>query len=313
MRPDPTPPRATIVEVGPRDGLQNERVRLSTDQKLAMIRGLVAAGLRHVEVGSFVHPRWIPQMADTAEVVRQLPDDDGVHYWTLVPNDRGLDNALDAGARSIAVFMSSSESHNKKNLNRTIEESLENIRGVAGRALSHGLEVRAYVSTVFGCPYEGDVDFGRVLDIADALLELGAVQVSLGDTTGMGTPMQVRTSLERALERFDTAQLALHLHDTRGVGVANALVAWDAGIRTFDASVGGMGGCPYAPGAAGNLGTEDLVHMLDAMGVDTGVDLDGLLDVSRRLEFDHGATLNSAFYRYARAGRSPRVEAHESR
>ncbi len=304
---EPTPERVTLVEVGPRDGLQNERVRLTTDQKLAMIEGLADAGLRHIEVGSFVHPRWIPQMADTAEVVRRLPEREGVAYWALVPNDRGLDNAIDAGARHIAVFLSSSETHNQKNLNRTIAESLEGIGAVVARALANGMQVRGYVSTVFGCPYEGDIDFGRVMDITDALLEFGVWQVSLGDTTGMGTPLQVQRGVARALERFGADALALHLHDTRGVGLANALVALEAGMRTFDSSAGGMGGCPYAPGAAGNLGTEDLVHMLHSSGVETGIDMDRLLEVSRRLELDHGATLNSAFYRYARSGKSPQV------
>lgn len=266
-----------------------------------MIEGLVDAGLRHVEVGSFVHPKWIPQMADTGEVMRQLRRREGVCYWALVPNMRGLENALKAEATHIAVFVSSSETHNKKNLNRTIDESLAQIDEVVATARAEGLEVRAYISTVFGCPYEGAIDFGRVMEITERLLGMGCWQVSLGDTTGMGTPPHVRASLERALDRFPVEALALHLHDTRGLGVANALVALDAGMTTFDASVGGMGGCPYAAGASGNLGTEDLLYMLESYGVGTGIDLGRLLEVSRRLEFDHGATLNSAFYRYSRS------------
>ncbi len=298
-------PLVSVVEVGPRDGLQNERIRLSTAQKVSLIDDLVAAGLTDVEVGSFVHPKWIPQMADTGDVVRGLLARDGVSYWVLVPNVRGLDGALRAGAEHVAVFLSSSETHNRKNLNRTIDESLENVADVVGGALERDVDVRGYISTVFGCPYEGDVDFGRVLRVTERLLDLGCAQVSLGDTTGMGTPGQVRAGTEAALAHFDVDQLALHLHDTRGLAIANALVAAEAGFRTFDASVGGMGGCPYAPGAAGNIGTEDLVNMLHASGFRTTVDLDRLLRVSHRLEVDHGATLNSAYYRYSRTAHRP--------
>lgn len=297
--------RVNIVEVGPRDGLQNERIRLDVNQKLLMIEGLVDAGMMDVEVGSFVHPKWIPQMAGTGEVFRRLRRREGVAYWALVPNMRGLEAALSAGATHIAVFVSSSETHNKKNLNRTIDESLANIRETAEVALREGCTLRGYVSTVFGCPYEGDIDFGRVMDITDGLLDLGCAQVSLGDTTGMGAPAQVRSSLARALERFDVEKLALHLHDTRGLAVANALVALEVGMRTFDSSVGGMGGCPYAPGAAGNVGTEDIVNMFETSGYDTGIDLDKLLIVSRRLERDYGATLNSAYFRYSKSANRP--------
>lgn len=299
------PSKVRLVEVGPRDGLQNERVHLSVPQKVELIRGLIDAGMRDIEVGSFVHPKWIPQMADTDAVLRQLPVLEDVRYWVLVPNLRGLEGAIEAGAKNIAVFLSSSETHNQKNINRTIEESLENLREVTGIARAENMTIRGYVSTVFGCPYEGDVDFERVLDITSALIDMGASQVSLGDTTGMGSPYQVRERLERALERFPTEQLALHLHDTRGLGLANALVGLEAGMTTFDTSVGGMGGCPYAPGASGNLGSEDLVHMLESAGVDTGVDLARLLDVSRLLENDFGTTLNSRFYRYAQADARP--------
>lgn len=297
----------TLVEVGPRDGLQNERVRLSTDQKLELIDGLTDAGFRHIEVGAFVHPKWIPQMADTGDVLRRIRRREGVSYWVLVPNERGYEAALDAGATHIAIFLSASETHNLKNTNRPIDESLETYRPLCVRALADGMTVRGYISTVFGCPYEGDVSFDRVETIADSLLQMGVSQVSLGDTTGMGTPLQVQRGVVRALGRFGTDALALHLHDTRGVGLANALVAFEAGMTTFDTSVGGMGGCPYAPGAAGNLGTEDLVYMLHSNGIHTGLDLDALVAVSRRLDLDWGATLNSAYYRYARNGRSPRV------
>lgn len=300
--PKPTlPPTVRLFEVGPRDGLQNERVHLNVPQKIQLIEGLVDSGMRDIEVGSFVHPKWIPQMADTADVLRQLPRREDVRYWTLVPNLRGLENALNAGAEHIAIFVSSSETHNQKNINRSIDESLQNLREVTEIARQENLTIRGYVSTVFGCPYEGDVDFERVLEITDALLDMGAAQVSLGDTTGMGSPYQVRDGCARALERFESNQLALHLHDTRGLGLANALLALEAGMTTFDGSVGGMGGCPYAPGASGNLGSEDIVHMFSTLGVDTGVDIEKLLNVSHQLENDFGTTLNSRFYRYAEA------------
>jgi hydroxymethylglutaryl-CoA lyase len=297
------PSKVSIVEVGPRDGLQNERVRLSVDQKVALVDGLVSAGLKDIEVGSFVHPKWIPQMADTAEVVRRLQPVEGVRYWVLVPNDRGLDSALEAGATHAAFFVSSSETHNMKNINRTIDDSLETIDTLLARAAGEGLLTRGYISTVFGCPYEGNVDFDRVMEIARRLLAGGASQVSFGDTTGMGTPPAVQAGMTRAVAELGTEKVALHLHDTRGVGVANAQVGLFAGVTTFDASVGGMGGCPYAPGAAGNLGTEDLEYLLRSWGIESGIDLDRLLAVSRRLDMDLGATLNSAFYRYSRSGR----------
>ena len=297
------PPAVTVVEVGPRDGLQNERVRLSVDQKLALIDGLADAGLRHIEVGSFVHPKWIPQMADTSEVLTRLRRRDGIAYWVLVPNERGLQSALECGATDVAVFVSSSETHNRKNINRSIEESLETIDELLKTAHAAGVRTRGYISTVFGCPYEGAVSFDRVMRIADHYLAAGVWQVSFGDTTGMGTPTSVSQGIRRAVDAFGTERVALHLHDTRGVGVANAMVALQAGVTTFDASVGGMGGCPYAPGAAGNLGTEDLEYLLRSSGIHSGIDLDRLLAVSRRLDLDLGATLNSAFYRFFRSGR----------
>ena len=297
------PKRVRIVEVGPRDGLQNERVRLTAPQKLNLIDALADAGVTDIEAGSFVHPKWIPQMANTAEVFASLERREGVNYWALVPNMRGLEGALKVGVTHAAMFVSSSETHNKSNINRTIDESLAQLSDVLAVAKSEGLTTRGYVSTVFGCPYEGDVDFDRVMEITQFFLDAGVSQVSLGDTTGMGNPLQVRRRLVRALERFGPEVLALHLHDTRGLGLANALVALDVGMTTFDTSIGGMGGCPYAPGASGNLGTEDLVHMLEASEVATGIDLDALLKASRVLELDNGATLNSRYYRYSRAGR----------
>ncbi|TVQ97525.1 MAG: hydroxymethylglutaryl-CoA lyase [Deltaproteobacteria bacterium] len=299
-----TPNSIRIVEVGPRDGLQNERVRLNPAERIRLIERLVDAGVREVEVGSFVHPRWIPQMAGTDEVLRGLHRQEGVAYWALVPNRRGLDNALEAGAEHVAVFVSSSETHNRRNLNRSIDESIENVREVVSDARQEGLTVRGYISTVFGCPWEGDIDFDRVLDIARELFAMGVAEISFGDTTGMGTPYQVRDGMTRALDAFGPERVALHLHDTRGLAVANALLAVEAGVTTLDASIGGMGGCPYAAGASGNVGTEDLVHLLHATGRNTGIRLEDLLGISRSLEDEHGATLRSRYHAYSRAGHS---------
>ncbi len=293
--------RIRVIEVGPRDGLQNEKVRVPASAKVELVERLVDAGLRDVELGSFVHPKWVPQMADTAEVARRIRRVEGARYWALVPNQRGLEFAVQSGLDHIAVFLSSSETHNRKNINRSIAESLATVTEVTKTALGEGLTVRGYISTVFGCPYEGDVDFARVLDIGHALLNAGVVQISLGDTTGMGVPPQVRDGCARAVAAFGTEQVALHLHDTRGLGLVNAVQALEVGITSFDSSVGGMGGCPYAPGASGNLGTEDLLYMLDAMGYDTGVDLERVVAISRDLELEHGVTLSSKYFRYAGA------------
>lgn len=287
-----------IYEVGPRDGLQNEARLLGVEQKIELIERLVDAGARDIELGSFVHPRWVPQMADTDAVARGVAKKQGVRYWALVPNLKGLDRALDAGIEHVAVFVSSSESHNRKNLNRSIEESLVQVAETSARALAAGAQVRAYLSAVFGCPFEGAVDFERVLELTGRLLDFGAEQVSLGDTIGAGTPRQVAKGCAQALERFGPRQVALHLHDTRGLAVANALVAYEVGMRVFDAAVGGMGGCPYAPGAMGNVGTEDLVHLFESIGAATDIDLDRVCEVSAWLEGEVGLTMPSAYYNY---------------
>jgi hydroxymethylglutaryl-CoA lyase len=275
---------ARVFEVGPRDGLQNEQAILSVEARVGLIERLVEAGARDIEMGSFVHPRWLPQMANTDEVARQMTRREGVRYWALVPNMRGLERALQTDIKHIAVFVSASETHNRKNLNRSVSESMAEIEEVMREAVAAGVEARAYVSMVFGCPYEGKIAFDRVLEISDALIKMGVGMISLGDTIGIGTPIQVRQGCQRALERFGAERLALHLHDTRGMGVTNAMVAWEAGMRAFDSSVGGIGGCPYAPGAAGNLGSEDLVYLFDSMGIDTGISLDALGATSRWLE-----------------------------
>jgi hydroxymethylglutaryl-CoA lyase len=287
-----------IFEVGPRDGLQNEDVILSVDQKVEMIHRLVDAGVRDVEIGSFVHPDWIPQLADTDEVARRIERRDDVRYWALVPNIKGLERALEAGISHIATFMSASETHNRKNVNRTIGESLRCLEESYETALREGCTVRAYVSTVFGCPYEGDVDFDRVMDIASQLLDFGAEMISLGDTIGAGTPMQVRRECARALDTFGADRLALHLHDTQGMALTNAFVAYELGMRAFDSSVGALGGCPYAPGAAGNLGTEDLLHLFDEIGAETGIEIGDILETTRWIEETTDITNQSRFYEY---------------
>ena len=269
-----------IVEVGPRDGLQNEKVIVSTEVKVAYITALADAGLRVIEAGAFVSPKWVPQMADTAEVYRNIPKDPGVEYPVLVPNMKGLDRAIEAGVRSVAIFTAASETFNKRNINMSIEESFENYAPVAVRARAEGIRVRGYVSTAFGCPYEGDVPPEKVLEVSARLLDLGCYEVSVGDTIGVGTPMQVQGVIGVLLQVIPRSKLAMHFHDTRGTALANTLAALEMGIATFDTSAGGLGGCPYAPGASGNMATEDLVYMLDSMAIETGVDLNRLVAAS---------------------------------
>ncbi len=279
------PGHVTVYEVGPRDGLQNEAASLSTADKLALVHALSDAGLRRIEATSFVSPRWIPQLADADPMVSALPRVDGVTYVVLVPNAKGLERLGDALRRAgdarpsvaAAVFMSASESHNRKNLNRTVADSLRELEGLVPAARAQGLGVRGYVSTVFGCPYEGPVEPERAAAVAEQLLSFGCEQISLGDTIGVATPAGTRRVLERLLKTIPVEKLALHMHDTRGTALANVLAGLEQGITTFDASIGGLGGCPYAPGASGNLATEDLVYMLHGMGYDTGVDFGKLI------------------------------------
>jgi hydroxymethylglutaryl-CoA lyase len=282
---DSLPAQVSVYEVSPRDGLQNEKVPVPLEGKLELIRALVAAGLKRVELTSFVSPRWVTQLSDAEELIRTLlPGADGVTFSALVPNATGLERALRVGLHEIAVFLSASETHNRKNTNKSIERSLETFAEVVPPARQAGLRVRAYVSTVWGCPYEGDVPVERSLDLARQLLELDCYQVSLGDTIGVGTPLQTRRLLETFLREFPAERLAMHCHDTRGTALANCLVGLELGLRDFDSSVAGLGGCPYAPGAAGNLASEDLVYMLHGMGIGTGVDLDLLIEAGRVAE-----------------------------
>jgi hydroxymethylglutaryl-CoA lyase len=267
----------SVYEVSPRDGLQNEAAFIPIEGKRRLIDALVAAGLKRVEITSFVSPKWIPQLADAEELARSITPPAGVTYSALVPNARGLERALEAGLREIAVFLSASETHNKMNVNKTIADTLAVFEEIVPPARHAGVTVRAYLSTVWGCPYEGAVDPAKVLSIARRLRDLGCYQVSLGDTIGVGTPRQTGDIVRRFLDEMPGSAFALHFHDTRGTALANALVGLELGVRDFDASVGGVGGCPYAPGAAGNLATEDLVFMLHGMGVETGIDLDQLI------------------------------------
>ena len=275
------PDTVSVYEVSPRDGLQNEAVTVPTRAKVRLVEALVAAGLARIEITSFVSPRWIPQLADGDEVAQLCGRQPGVTFSALCPNARGLERARTAGIEEIAVFVSASETHNQKNVNRTVAESLAAFREVIGPAVAAGLRVRGYVSTVWGCPFEGAIDPGRAVAIASDLLAQGCYQVSLGDTIGVGTPVQTRDILRLFLAALPSEKLAMHMHDTRGTALANVLVGLDLGIRTFDASVAGLGGCPYAPGAAGNLATEDLVYTLDGMGIGTGVDLEKLWEAGK--------------------------------
>lgn len=305
----PLPKRVEIFEVGPRDGLQNEARSIATADKIALVDQLTASGLRHIEIGSFVNPRWIPQLADTGEVARGIARRPGVAYSCLVPNRRGLESAIAAGMQEVAVFISASETHNKKNVNKTIAETLDAFVDVIEPARAAGLRVRAYVSTAFGCPYEGRVAPEAVTKLAHELDARGVYQVSLGDTIGVGNPRQVEAVLGQVLRVVPVERLALHLHDTRGTALANVLVGLELGIATIDSALGGLGGCPYAPGAAGNLATEDLVYMLDGMGVETGVSLDTLVDCSTFVSTLVGHDLPSKYWKAAlgeRARRPPR-------
>ena len=271
------PARVTLYEVGPRDGLQNEAARLPVGAKVRLIAALADAGLKRIEVGSFVRPDWIPQLAETDLVAQHAPRFPGVRYSALVPNRTGLERAIASGIPEVAVFMSATESHNQKNTNKSVAQSLHEFREIIPAARKAGLTVRAYLSTVWGCPYEGSVDPQRALRIAVQLRDLGCGELSLGDTIGVGNPLQTRRILELFLKEFPAGQLALHLHDTHGTALANCLVGLEMGIATYDTSIGGTGGCPYAPGAAGNLATEDLASMCADMGIETGIDLEKLI------------------------------------
>jgi hydroxymethylglutaryl-CoA lyase len=281
---DHAPDRVSVYEVSLRDGLQNERATVPLSDKLRLIDALVASGLRRIEITSFVSPKWIPQLADADEVAAHARAPEGVTFSALCPNARGLERAKAAGMREIAVFISASETHNKKNVNKSIAETLAAFEETVGPARALGMRVRGYLSTVWGCPYEGAVDPKKALAVARKLLAMGCYQVSFSDTIGAGTPRQTEQILGLVLGELPREQVAMHMHDTRGTALANVLVGLEMGVRDFDASIGGLGGCPYAPGAAGNLATEDLVYMLSGMGVETGVDLDRVWEAGKVAE-----------------------------
>ena len=274
------PDRVTIVEVGPRDGLQNESGVVDTSVKIGFIDRLARTGLEVVEATSFVHPKWVPQLADAADVLAGIDRVDGVRYPVLVPNETGLDRALEHDVDEVAVFGAASEAFSRKNINRTIAESIEMFRPVVHRAKAEGLRVRGYLSTVLGCPYQGEVPLDDVVRVTASMFDLGVDEVSLGDTIGVGTAGAVQEMLERLQPEVGLERLAVHMHDTFGQGLANTLAAFEAGVSIADTSAGGLGGCPYAPGAKGNLATEDLVYALQGSGTDTGVDLNALVDVT---------------------------------
>ena len=272
------PRSVRIVEVGPRDGLQNEKQTVATETKIEFIHKLAAAGLETIEATAFVSPKWVPQMADHAEVLRALDPNAGVGYPVLVPNMRGFEAALAAGAREVAVFAAASETFSQKNINCSIAESLERFAPVFSAARAAGVRVRGYVSCVLGCPYEGPIAPERVAEVAKNLYESGCYEISLGDTIGVGTPARTQRLIDTVSRRIPIANLAGHFHDTYGQALANIFAALEMGVAVFDSSVGGLGGCPYAPGAAGNVATEDLLYMLNGMEIETGVDLNKLLE-----------------------------------
>jgi hydroxymethylglutaryl-CoA lyase len=274
------PKFARIVEVGPRDGLQNETSLVSTEVKVALIERLAEAGLKTIEAGSFVSPKWVPLMADSAEVFQRMRKAEGVTYPVLVPNEKGLDAAMAVGAAEVAVFAAASEAFSQKNINCTIEESLRRFEPVLAKSSANGIKVRGYVSCVLGCPYQGAVPASDVTKVARRLIEMGCYEVSLGDTIGVGTPLNARKMVEAVMTSVPPDRLALHFHDTYGQALANIYACLDSGIGVFDASVGGLGGCPYAKGASGNVATEDLVYMLAGVGIETGVDLAKIVEVS---------------------------------
>ncbi|MED0586565.1 hydroxymethylglutaryl-CoA lyase [Bacillus subtilis] len=287
------PKKVRIKEVGPRDGLQNEPVWISTEDKITWINQLARTGLSYIEITSFVHPKWIPALRDAIDVAKGIDREKGVTYAALVPNQRGLENALEGGINEACVFMSASETHNRKNINKSTSESLHILKQVNNDAQKANLTTRAYLSTVFGCPYEKDVPIEQVIRLSEALFEFGISELSLGDTIGAANPAQVETVLEALLTRFPANQIALHFHDTRGTALANMVTALQMGITVFDGSAGGLGGCPYAPGSSGNAATEDIVYMLEQMDIKTNVKLEKLLSAAKWIEEKMGKPLPS--------------------
>ncbi|TQV77512.1 hydroxymethylglutaryl-CoA lyase [Aliikangiella marina] len=287
-----------IIEVGVRDGLQNEKTPVPTDVKLALINRLIDAGLNAIEATSFVSPKWVPQMADHREIVEALPQSSTVKFPVLTPNLKGFDNAIAAGAKEVAVFAAASESFSQKNINCSIEESIDRFTPIFEKAQSLGIRVRGYVSCVLGCPYEGDVSIQKVVDVADRLYQSGSYEISLGDTIGVGTPARTIELIKGVQQVAPINNVAVHFHDTYGQALANIYAALETGVRSIDASVAGLGGCPYAKGASGNVATEDVVYMLNGLGLSSGVDLDKLVDagdfISQFLKRDNNSKVAKA-------------------
>lgn len=287
------PKHIRLKEVGPRDGLQNEATLVSTEDKITWINQLSQSGLDYIEITSFVSPKWIPALADAIAVAKGITRVNGVTYAALVPNLKGLERALEANIDETSVFMSASETHNRKNINKSIDQTFPILKDVVEQSLSAGKSVRGYISTVFGCPYEGKVPIDSVIRVVDVLVSMGIKEISLGDTIGVANPRQVQEVLEILLKRFSPNQLAMHFHDTRGTAIANILASMDMGISTYDGAVAGLGGCPYAPGASGNAATEDMLYMLEGMGIHTGVNKEKILSSALFIQEKIGRPLPS--------------------
>ena len=302
------PSKVTIVEVGPRDGLQNERAQISTADKIAFIDQLTAAGLSTIEVSAFVSPKWVPQMADAGDVFAGITRRDGVRYTALVPNPQGLERAIAAGASEVAIFAAASDTFSRRNINQSIDESLTNYAAVCTTAAAAGLRVRGYLSTCFACPFEGPIAPSQVAAVSARMQDLGVYQVVISDTIGAAHPGQVPAVLDAVSAYVSLEHLALHFHDTRGTALANVLAGLDYGVTTFDSSAGGLGGCPFAPGAAGNLATEDLLFMLNGLGITTGVSIDAVAHASRTLEPKLDHILPSRYLRAPRLASNPQPE-----
>ena len=273
--------KVQIVEVGPRDGLQNEKIWVETETKIALIEKLADAGLTKIESASFVSPKWVPQMKDAFEVLSGIERRPGVTYPVLTPNLKGFERALEAGVTEVAVFGAASEAFSQKNINCSISESVERFRPVLEAAQKNNVRVRGYISCVLGCPYQGEVPLENVVNLAEKMLEMGCYEISLGDTIGIGTPLQAKKMVETVAEKVPVSNLALHFHDTRGQALANIYACLELGVSVIDTSVSGLGGCPYAPGASGNVATEDVVYMLHGIGIKTGVDIEKLIETGR--------------------------------
>lgn len=298
--------RLRVFEVGPRDGLQNEPNVLAVEKRLEFVMRLAEAGLADIEIGALVRRDWIPAMEGTDDLIRALPRLPGVRFWGLVPNLKGLERAFAAGLGAVSIVASASETHSRKNLNRPIGAVMQENRALAREAAGAGAPVRAYISVAFGCPYEGKVAWSRVLDLAREFFDMGIQEVAFSDTTGMAHPDQLRAAAAAAFAAADPRTIAFHFHDTGGLGLVNALAVIEEGAQCLDGSTGGIGGCPYAPGAAGNLATEELVHLLDVLGIESGVDLEKLVRAVATVE-TAGIPVFSRYYRRAKANRSKPV------